>query len=67
VQPLVNRLTVAGEPSFVLRSVVVALGQIGPAAVSALPALEEMSRMHRLAYIANVSILQIKKQPVPAW
>jgi hypothetical protein len=67
VQPLVNRLAITAEPSFVLRSVVVALGQIGPAAVNALPALEEMTRLHRLAYIANVSILQIKNQPVPAW
>ncbi len=67
VRPMVDRLSIPGEPSFVLRSVVVALGQIGPAAASALPALEEMSRMHRLAYIANVSILQIKKQAVPAW
>ena len=67
VPSLVNRLNVPGEPSFVLRSVVVALGQIGPDAASALPALEEMQRMHRLAYIANVSILQIKKQPVPVW
>lgn len=67
VPSLVARLNVPGEPSFVLRSVVVALGQIGPAAASALPALEEMQRMHRLAYIANVSILQIKQQPVPAW
>ncbi len=67
VPSLVDRLNVPGEPSFVLRSVVVALGRIGPEAASALPALEEMQRMHRLAYIANVSILQIKKQPVPAW
>jgi hypothetical protein len=67
VPSLVDRLNVPGEPSFVLRSVVVALGQIGPDAASALPALEEMQRMHRLAYIANVSILQIRKQPVPAW
>jgi len=67
VPSLVGRLNVPGEPIFVLRSVVVALGQIGPGAASALPALEEMQRMHRLAYIANVSILQIKKQPVPAW
>jgi hypothetical protein len=67
VGPLTNRLTIPGEPSFVLRSVVVALGQIGPSAASALPALEEMVRAHLLAYIANVSILQIKRQGVPAW
>jgi hypothetical protein len=67
VQRLIDRLAVGAEPSFVLRSVVVALGKIGPAAASSLPALEEMVRMNRLAYIAKVSILQIKQQPVPAW
>jgi hypothetical protein len=67
VQPLINRLATPAEQSFVLRSVVAALGKIGPGAVTALPALEEMQRMHRLAYIANVSIMQIKGQPAPAW
>ena len=67
VEPLVKRLNVSGEQTFVLRSMVMALGQIGPAAASALPALEDMKRMHRLTYIAEASILQIKGKEVPAW
>jgi hypothetical protein len=67
VQPLAIRLTIPEEQSYVLRSVVVALGKIGPGAASALPALEDMVHAHRLAYIASASIMQIKGQPVPAW
>jgi len=67
VGALTGRLTMPDEQSYVLRAVVVALGKIGPAAASALPALEEMVRVHRLAYIANVSIRQIKGMRVPEW
>jgi hypothetical protein len=67
VEALTNRLAIPDEPSFVVRAVVVALGKIGPAASSALKALEDMVRTHRLAYIASVSILQIKGQRVPVW
>jgi hypothetical protein len=67
VEALTSRLAVQDEQSYVLRAAVVALGKIGPAAASALPALDEMVRTHRLAYIASVSILQIKGQPVPQW
>jgi hypothetical protein len=36
-------------------------------AASALPALEQALKMHRVSYAAQEAILKIKGQPVPAW
>jgi hypothetical protein len=67
VQPLIDRLTVPGEEVYVLRSVTRALGRIGPDAASALPVLQRVRKMHRVAYVAEEAILRINGQPVPEW
>ena len=67
VQPLIERLAISGEQAFVLRSLVAALGNIGPDASSALPALQQMLKLHRVTYTAEEAINKIKRQPVPAW
>jgi len=67
VQALSERLLVTGEQVYVLRSIAAALGNIGPDATAALPALEQALKMHRVTYTAQEAILKIKKQPVPSW
>lgn len=67
VQALIDRLTVPDEQAYVLRSVTKALGRIGPDAASALPFLEKVRKMHRVAYVAEEAILRINGQPVPEW
>ena len=68
VETLSRHLLGANEPVvFVLRSLATALGNIGPAAASALPALEQALKMHRVSYAAQEAILKIKGEPVPVW
>ena len=67
VQPLIERLLAPGEQVYVLRSVASALGNIGPDAAGALPALQQALKMHRVTYTAQEAILKIKKEPVPTW
>jgi hypothetical protein len=68
VDTLSRHLIGANEPSvFVLRSLASALGNIGPAAASALPALEQALKIHRVSWAAEEAILKIKGQPVPVW
>jgi len=67
VQALSERLLVAGEQVYVLRSISAALGNIGPDAAAALPALEQALKMHRVTYTAQEAILKIKKEPVSSW
>jgi DUF2961 family protein/HEAT repeat protein len=67
VQPLIDSLTVPGEQVYVLRSATMALGRIGPDAASALPVLQKVRKMHRVAYVAAEAILRINGQPVPEW
>ena len=52
---------------FVLRSLASALGNIGPPAVSALPALEQVLKINRVRWAAQEAILKIKGEPVPLW
>ena len=52
---------------YVMRSLATALGNIGPAAASALPALEQASKMYRVSWAAQEAILRIKGEPVPVW
>jgi HEAT repeat protein len=52
---------------FVLRSVAAALGDIGPPAASALPALEQTVKRHRVSYTAEEAIHKIKGEPVDLW
>jgi HEAT repeat protein len=67
VDALTRRLLVTDEQVYVLRSVAAALGDIGPDAASALPALEQALKMPRVIYTAREAILKIKKQPVKIW
>jgi hypothetical protein len=68
VETLGRHLNAANEPSvFVLRSLATALGNIGPAAASALPALEQALKIHRVSWAAEEAILKIKGEPVPLW
>jgi len=67
VQPLIDSLMVPGEQVYVLRSATRALGRIGPDAASALPVLQKVKKMHRVAYVAEEAILRINGQPVPEW
>ncbi len=67
VRPLSERLLAAGEQVYVLRSIAAALGNIGPDAAAALPALQRALKMHRVTYTAEEAILKIKREPVPTW
>jgi hypothetical protein len=68
VETLSRHLIGVNEPSvFVLRSLASALGNIGPAAASALPALEQATKIHRVSWAAEEAILKIKGEPVPVW
>ena len=68
VQTLGRHLVGVNEPVvFVMRSLASALGNIGPSAASALPALEQASKIHRVSWAAEEAIMKIKGQPVPVW
>jgi hypothetical protein len=51
----------------VQRSVAEALGDIGPDAKDALPALEQTLKQLRVSYAAEAAILKIEGKPVPTW
>ncbi len=67
VSALSERLLVADEVIYVLRSDATALGNIGPDAATALPALREVLKITRVTATAEEAILKINKQPVPTW
>jgi HEAT repeat protein len=67
VQDLANHLTGDEQVVFVLRSVAQALGDIGPDAASALPALQQALKMPRVTYTAQEAIHKIKGEPVSTW
>jgi HEAT repeat protein len=68
VESLSRHLIASNEPVvFVLRSLASALGNIGPPAVSALPALEQVLKNNRVRWAAQEAILKIKGEPVPLW
>jgi hypothetical protein len=67
VPALIKRLAAQHDSNFVFDSVIYALGNIGPDAAAAIPALKEMARRPRLAYPAQEAILQIEGRPVPAY
>jgi hypothetical protein len=64
---LIQRLAAQHESNFVFDSVIYALGDIGPDAAAAIPALKEMARRPRLAYPAEEAILEIEGKPVPTY
>ena len=66
VMPLAQRLSTKDE-GFVLDSVAYALGDIGPAAKDALPALQQVLKERRLGSIAQEAILKIQGMPVPVY
>jgi HEAT repeats len=67
VRPLADRLLVKDEQMMVLGSVAAALGDIGPAALDALPVLEQTRGTVRLGYTVEAAILKIQGKPVPSW
>jgi Protein of unknown function (DUF2961)/HEAT repeats len=67
VGALSEKLLVADEVVYVLRSDATALGNIGPDAAVALPALREVLKISRVTATAEEAILKINKQPVPTW
>ena len=68
VDALTRRLEGTTEPVvFALRSVSTALGKIGPSAASALPALEQVIKLHRVSYAAEEAIARIKGGSVEVW
>ena len=67
VHPLAERLLVKNEEVMVLRSVAEALGNIGPDAKDALPALTQTLKQLRVSYAVEAAILKIEGKPVPMW
>ncbi len=67
VSPLAERLRVKDEQVMVLRSVAAALGNIGPDAKDALPALRQTLQQIRVSYTIEAAILKIEGKPVPTW
>jgi len=67
VHPLAERLLVRDEEVMVLRSVADALGDIGPDARDALPALEQTRKTLRVSYTIEAAILKIEGKSVPTW
>jgi hypothetical protein len=49
------------------RSVAAALGNIGPDAKEALPALRQTLNQLRVSYAVEAAILKIEGKPVPMW
>ena len=68
VEALAKHLAGVNEPVvFVMRSEATALGNIGRDAASALPALEQAIKIHRVSYAAEEAIHKIKGEPVAVW
>ncbi|HVO97901.1 MAG TPA: DUF2961 domain-containing protein [Bryobacteraceae bacterium] len=67
VGALSERLLVPNEVIYVLRSDAIALGDIGPEAAPALPALRQVLKITRVTATAEEAILKINRQPVPTW
>jgi HEAT repeat protein len=67
VHPLAERLLAKDEQGLVLNSIATALGDIGPEAKDALPALQQALAMHRISSAAQEAILKIEGKPVPMW
>ena len=55
------------EEVMTLLSVATALGNIGPDAMEALPALEQTLKQLRVSYEVEAAILKIEGKPVPTW
>jgi HEAT repeat protein len=64
---LAERLLAKDEQGLVLNSIATALGDIGPEAKDALPALQQALAMHRISSAAQEAILKIEGKPVPMW
>jgi Protein of unknown function (DUF2961)/HEAT repeats len=67
VPALAERLLMKDEEGFVLTSIAYALGDIGPAAKDALPALRQVLAKRRVGGAAEEAILKIEGKPVPTY
>jgi hypothetical protein len=67
VHPLAKRLLMRDERGFVLISVAYALGDLGPYATEALPALQQVRAIRRAGAAAQEAILKIEGKPVPLY
>lgn len=67
VRPLAERLLVKDEQGMTLVSVATALGNIGPDAREALPALEKTLKQLRVNYAVEAAILKIEGKSIPTW
>ena len=66
VGPLATRL-LTHDQGFVLASIAYALGDIGPAAKDAIPALKQVLAQRRVGSAAEEAILRIEGKPVPEY
>jgi len=67
VKSLVARLLDTNEDGLVLNNVAQALGEIGPSAKDALPALDQAVKQRRVGAAGEEAILRIQGKPVPTW
>lgn len=67
VQPMADILLVPGERRGVLGAIATALGDMGPDAKSALPALQEAATTRGVGPAAQEAILRIQGKPVATW
>jgi hypothetical protein len=61
IDRLIQTASLSGQDVQVLRSVADALGDLGPQAVRALPALRNLTRIPRVAWAANAAIHKIER------
>jgi hypothetical protein len=66
VQAMAAALEVPQEDVQVLRNICYALGNLGPGARGAIPALQHIQHL-RVRYIAEEAIARIEGRPVPTW
>ncbi len=67
IKPLVARLLDKNEDGLVLSNVAATLGEMGPAAKEALPALEQAVKERRVGAAGEEAILRIQGKPVSTW
>ena len=67
VQPMTEILLTPGERRNILVAIATALGDLGPEAKSALPALQQAAATRSVGPAAQEAILRIEGKPVPTW
>jgi hypothetical protein len=70
-----GRTPLSGEPNEqqlsndqiqIMRNIVRALGEIGPEALPAIPAMQKIQHL-RVKYLAEEAVAKIEGKPVPTW